>query len=151
MYKKMLVPLDASEYAECTLDHVKEVASAHNVDEVDLLTVVEPPRSAAVAYLGSDRMESFNSEAKDSALQYLAKTKDRLNLDSNVRTVVVGAQPAEGILNYADESGADLIVMSSHGRSGPSKWFMGSVSEKVLQRSPIPVFLIPSLQCRLTG
>ena len=151
MYKKMLVPLDASEYAECTLNHVNEVASAHGVEEVVLLTVIEPPRSTAVAYLGADRMEGLNSEAKESALRYLEKTRDQLTMCQNVKTVVVAGQPADGIINYANENGTDLIVMSTHGLSGPSKWFIGSVAEKVVQRSPVPVFLIPSLQCRLSA
>jgi nucleotide-binding universal stress UspA family protein len=151
MYKKMLVPLDASEYAECTLGHVKEIAAAHGISEVVLLTVVEPPRSAAISYLGADRMEGLNKQAHESALEYLQKTKARLGLSCDVKTVVMGAMAAEGILDYAEKNAVDLIVMSTHGRSGPSKWFVGSVAERVLERSPVPVFLIPAVTCRLTS
>jgi len=151
MYKKMLVPLDASEYAECTLEHVKELVAAHGVSDVVLLTVMEPPRSAAISYMGTDKLEELNKSAHESAIAYLEEAKARLALAADVKTAVVGALAADGILSYAGKNGVDVIVMSTHGRSGPSKWFIGSVAEKVLQRSPVPVFLIPSLSCRLTG
>ncbi len=148
MYKKMLVPLDASEYAECTLNHVKEVAAAHNVDQVVLLNVVEPMRQPALAHFGTERAEEFDKKAHESASEYLQKTRDRLGASCAVKTEVVDGQPAAAILDYIEKNGIDLVIMSSHGHTGPSKWFIGSVAEKVLQRSPVPVFLIPSIACR---
>ncbi|MFW6103192.1 MAG: universal stress protein [Chloroflexota bacterium] len=148
MYKKMLVPLDASEYAECTLDHVKGLAAAHNVEQVVLLNVVEPMRQPARAYFDSERAEELDKKAHESAREYLEKAKDRLGANCAVNTAVVDGQPAAAILDYIEKNGIDLVIMSSHGHTGPSKWFIGSVAEKVLQRSPVPVFLIPSIACR---
>ncbi len=149
MYKKMLVPLDASEYAECTLDHVREVAAAHNVQEVVLLNVVEPMRQPALAYVGAEKAEELGKKAHESAREYLRKTRERLGASCAVQAEVVDGQPAAAILDYVENNRIDLVIMSSHGRTGPSKWFIGSVAEKVLQRSPVPVFLIPSIACRL--
>ncbi|MFW6056999.1 MAG: universal stress protein [Chloroflexota bacterium] len=148
MYKRMLVPLDASEYAECTLDHVKEVAAAHNVEQVVLLNVVEPMRQPALAHYGSERAEELDKKAHEAAKEYLQKTRDRLGASCAVNTAVVDGQPAAAILDYIEKNGVDLVIMSSHGHTGLSKWFIGSVAEKVLQRSPVPVFLIPSIACR---
>ena len=144
----MLVPLDASEHAECTLNHVKGVAMAHNVERIVLLNVVEPMRQPALAHFGTERAEELDRKAHESAREYLEKTKDRLGSSCAVHTEVVDGQPAAAILDYIEKNGIDLVIMSSHGHSGPSKWFIGSVAEKVLRRSPIPVFLIPSIACR---
>ena len=64
------------------------------------------------------------------------------------RTIVVDGNPAEEIMNYAERNGIDLIVISSHGRSGASRWLFGSVAEKVSRHSTIPVLLISAPGCR---
>jgi nucleotide-binding universal stress UspA family protein len=151
MYKKMLVPLDKSDYAECVLEHVKEIASARAIPEVVLLTVVEPAlRQASLLYVGEESATQAEAQASESAQTYLAAVKDRLGLNAcNVSTVVVVGEPAETILDYIEANGIDLVVMSTHGRSGVSKWFLGSVAERVLRRSVAPLFLVPSVACRV--
>ena len=150
MYRKMLVPLDGSEHSECTLAHVQEVACAHQVAEVILLTVSEPVRQPATAYLGTHEIEDVEKRSVASAREYLETTARGLNVPSAVRTDVVSGLPAEAILDYVEKNRVDLVVMSTHGRSGPSKWLIVSVAEKVIARSPAPVFLIPSPLCRAT-
>ena len=151
MYKKMLVPLDKSDYAECVLEHVKEIASSRAVPEVVLLTVVESAlRQASLLYVGEESATQAEAEASKSAQAYLAAVKERLGLSaSSVSTVVVAGEPAETILDYIEAHGVDLVVMSTHGRSGMSKWFLGSVVERVLRRSVAPLFLVPSVACRV--
>jgi len=151
MYKKMLVPLDTSEYAECVLDHAKEIASARAIPEVVLLTVVESAlRQASLTYVGPEGAAESEAKAKAAAESYLGTVKDRLGLKgSQVSTVVVVGEPAEAILDYVEENGVDLVIMSTHGRSGMSRWFLGSVAERVLRRSVAPLFLVPSVACRV--
>jgi len=151
MYKKMLVPLDMSEYAECVLDHAKEIATARAIPDVVLLTVVESPlRQASYTYVGPEAAAAGESRVRKAAEEYLEKVKGGLGLQSsNVSTVVVTGDPATEILDYIEANDVDIVVMSSHGRSGVSKWFLGSVAERVLRRSTAPLFLVPSIACRL--
>ncbi len=150
MYRKMLVPLDTSEFAECVLAHVKEMATAHSIPEVVLLSVVEPARSVTVAYMGEDFAREAHEKDVQGSSEYLERTKNVLGLmSSKVTTEVQVGRAAEGILDYIDKYGVDVVVVSSHGRSGVSRWFLGSVAEKLIRNSPVPVFLVPSLACRL--
>jgi nucleotide-binding universal stress UspA family protein len=149
MYKKMLVPLDASDFAECVFDHAQEIASARAIPEVVLFTVVEPVRPVVYSYFGDEGARSAEAVALESAEVYLDAVKARLGLDkSNVTTVVASGEPSEQILEYVKDNGVDLVVMSTHGRSGVSKWFMGSVAERVVRGSTAPVFLVPTVECR---
>lgn len=60
----------------------------------------------------------------------------------DVDTKIIRVSPAEGIIHVADEVGADLIIMGSHGRTGFKKLVLGSVAQAVLTESPIPVLII---------
>lgn len=149
MYKKMLVPLDLSEFAECVLDHVREIAAARGIPDVVLLTVVEPPAIPAAVYMGPERIKEVEERAIESSFEYLEKVKADLGLTgSNVTTVVQVGQAPERILEYVEKNNVDLVVLSSHGRGGVSRWFIGSAADRVLRRSPVPVVLVPSLACR---
>ena len=150
MYKKMLVPLDTSGYAECVLDHVKEIATARGIPEVVLLSVVEPAYVPSGSFLHSQVVEKADEEGAKQAEEYLEKTKQSIDLGScHVSTVVKSGQAADEILDYIENNGVDVVVMSSHGRTGVSRWYLGSVAEKLMRTSPVPVFLVPSLVCRM--
>ena len=149
MYKKMLVPLDTSDFAECVLDHVKEISTTREIPEVVLVTAVEPVTSQTIAYMGSERVKESEERAVAGALQYLEKVKTSLALEhSRVSTVAMAGPAADVILDYAEKNGVDVIVISSHGRSGVSRVLLGSTADKVLRRSRVPVFLVPALSCR---
>ncbi|MCK5586935.1 universal stress protein [Candidatus Bipolaricaulota bacterium] len=149
MYKKMLVPLDTSDFAECVFEHVREIATAREIPEVDLLVVVEPVRLAASAYFGSDKVDEVQEAARKSAEQYLEGIKQKIGLNTaDVKVNVITGIPADEILDFVDQNKIDLVVMSSHGRSGMSRWFLGNTVEKVLRSSSAPVFLVPHPSCR---
>ncbi|MBN1152051.1 MAG: universal stress protein [Dehalococcoidia bacterium] len=140
-----------SEHAEYLLEHAKEIATARAIPEVVLLKVVESAlRLASILYVGEDKAAKAEARASKSAKAYLAAVKERLGLSaSHVSTVVVAGEPAETILDYIETNGVDLVVMRTHGRSGVSKWFLGSVAERILRRSVAPLFLVPSVACRV--
>ncbi len=149
MYKKMLVPLDTSDYAECVLNHVKEIATAWAIPEVVLLVVAEPTYVPADSFLGEQVVKQADEQAIEYASEYLERTKNSLGLTkSEVTTVVRSGKPAEEIIDYVEKNGPDLVVMSSHGRSGVSRWYLGSVADKMVRSAPVPVLLVPSLVCR---
>ena len=151
MYKKMLVPLDRSEAAESILPHVMELAKSQGAEkcEVILLNVCEV--SLIPAYYLSEiplNWQDHVNRCKRSAQQYLSKVEKRLrNAGLNVNSVVLMAKAGEGtpanyVVDYANNNDFDLILMSTHGRSGLSRWAFGSVADKVMRRVAIPIFLI---------
>ena len=151
MYKKTLVPLDRSQAAESILPHVIELAKPRGADkcEVVLLNVCEV--SLVPEYYLSEiplNWKDHVNKCKRSAQQYLAKVEKRLkNAGVSVSSVVLMAKAGEGnpanyIVDYANDNDFDLILMSTHGRSGLSRWAFGSVADKVMRRVTIPIFLI---------
>lgn len=153
MYRKILVPLDGSSLAECSLEHVKAVAIGCSVPEVILFRVVEPLSFEAVAALGAVGGDVIQAELQNQAeaKDYLTKASDKLK-EAGVSSQIVVADagnPAEEILQYAVTHKVDLIIMSTHGRSGPSQWFFGSVAERVVRHSVVPVLTIAAPGCRV--
>jgi len=82
-------------------------------------------------------------ELRQAAQDYLDKSRLHLN-DDRIQTIIKDGDFGESILDTATEIGADVIVMGSHSRRGLEKILMGSVAEKVLHRSKIPMFIIPT-------
>lgn len=144
MYKKMLVPLDGSESSECVLNHVEAIARGCQVPEVVLLGVAEPISHQVYYMVGvEDRVRDIQKETEKYVESYLSKAADSLKKDGiAVQTVVVSGRPAEQILDYANKNQVDLIIMSTHGRSGVSRWVFGSVTDKVVRHSVAPVLTI---------
>ena len=74
---------------------------------------------------------------------YLSSIENRLkDIGINVRSVVLVGKPVDEILDYASKIPLNLIVMSSHGESGISRWAYGSVADKIIHRASGPVFLV---------
>ncbi len=151
MYKKMLVPLDGSELSECSLEHAKAVALACRCPEVTVLRVLEP--DLQITDIGGVASESWYRDAqarvKAELENYVSKVTDKLKKEGlKAKGVVVSGRAADEVLGYAKKNQVDLIVMSTHGRSGVSRWVIGSVADKIVHHSPIPVLLVAPLACR---
>ncbi len=143
MYKKMLVPVDGSKLAEAAFAYAKELAGRLDTN-VTILHVVDPTESETLpmhrAYVNHSaeivkrRISEVQKKLGKKAVQDAAQVSGE---------VAVG-YAAEEILRYTQEKGADLIVMSTHGRSGMWRWVLGSVADKILRASPVPVLLVRS-------
>jgi nucleotide-binding universal stress UspA family protein len=144
MYSKILVPLDGSPLAEQILPHVLALAAC-NQSEVVLLRVVNYPLSA-VPLSDANLEEEVRDCEECQDTEYLQSVTERYFKGSNLKVeadLVTGEGPVvKSILDYADEMGAELIAMSTHGRTGPAHWIIGSVAERVVQASKIPVLLV---------
>jgi len=150
MYKKMLVPLDTSDFAECVLNHVKEIATTRAIPDVVLLTAVEPISSQTMAYMGPAAVKAAEEKELAGATQYLERVKTSLALQrSNVSLVVKMGLATQVILDFVEKNGVDIVVLSSHGRSGVSRWLLGSTADRLVRRCPVPVFLVPAVACRV--
>jgi nucleotide-binding universal stress UspA family protein len=151
MYGKIIVPLDGSRLSELALPHAKAIARQFN-SEILLVRVCQPtPVPFELYTLGQDVTEDYvnavHDQAETDARSYLVHLHKRLRLQ-NIRTryFVPGGIVTDSILDIADSESVDLIVMSTHGRSGLSRWVYGSVASKVLQVAPCPVLLVRA-QC----
>jgi nucleotide-binding universal stress UspA family protein len=150
MYKKILAPLDGSDMAECTIEHVKEIARAGDKPEVIFLSVLEPAHNAYWFAQGDpDLQKKEESDRKKSAENYLLKIANEAKKDGlAAKGVLLEGNPADVIIDYAGKNGVDLIVMSTHGRSGLTRFAMGSVTDKVLRTAAAPVLAISPKGCR---
>jgi nucleotide-binding universal stress UspA family protein len=155
LYNKILAPLDGSELAECTLRHIKAIATGCNVPKVVLLRIIEPvPPFAELAAsnvrLATQVEQDIERANTTEAKQYVKKKADKLKKEGVSATgVTISGKPDEEILKYADKNRFDLIIMSTHGRSGISRWAFGSVADRVSHYSTIPVLIVSPRGCRM--
>ncbi len=145
MYKTILVPLDGSKRAERILPYVEELAERCE-SEVVLLTISEPPALPSGPH--GSRVDVYQQEvehAHNEAEAYL-RTLDGEFREKGVkaRSRVVHGPVVKSILDAAEEADADLIALASHGRTGLSQVFYGSVAAGVLHRADRPLLLIRS-------
>ncbi len=125
MFEKILVSLDGSELAEAALPYGRELAECLG-SEIHMLGVCDLPR------LPERLLKAY---VDDSASKF-----KRAGL--RAKAAVICGTPADIILEYAEKNGIDLIIMSTHGRSGLTRWVLGSVADKVLHSVTVPLFLI---------
>ncbi len=143
MYKKILVPLDGSELAKKALDQAEKLASFFG-SELILFQVVP-----FMPIYGSPELVTpliVDEKQKEAAERYLSNLIEALK-EKGIKasaTVKTGQQVAVEIIDFAKEIGADLIVMCTHGRSGITRWVLGSIALKVLTRAETPILLIRS-------
>jgi nucleotide-binding universal stress UspA family protein len=152
MYQKILIPLDGSALAECTLEHAKAIIKGCNVPDVIVFRVIEPLSAmsiSALAEAADDSLRRAVEQNEQEAKEYAARVNNNLKTQGIAsRAVTVKGGAAEEILSYVEKNGVDLIVMSTHGRSGLSRFLFGSVAEKVSRHSRVPVLLISPEGCR---
>lgn len=146
MYKKVLVPLDGSELSESILDHAVNIAKCCKETEVILLNVRHSLDKDIKKTLDVAVSEKLDKLYEEEAEDYLKKIAEKLKC-SNVEAEVVIAtgDAAEEIIKYAKGNDIDIIIMSSHGRSGVSRWMFGSVADKVIRHSKTPVLIQPAV------
>jgi nucleotide-binding universal stress UspA family protein len=162
MYHRILVPLDGSPLAEVALEQLGHLAGPET--EVLLLRVVEPvtdlppfavapnPPSGGFAAVvppggrGRDEPAEGDDRALREAQQYLDGKADALRVTAVKRRALVleDIDPAAAIAGQARDEPADLILMATHGRSGVVRTILGSVAEKVLHSTHVPLLLVRS-------
>jgi len=138
-HKRVLIALDGSAAGEMVMKFLMEIAGPLDMT-VMLLHVLEPitppVTDGAVVF---DDVEA----RRDQAEEYLAPISAALRSQGvNTSWAIRRGRPADEILAAAQEGGADLIAMATHGRTGIGRLLFGSVAEAVLRRAPVPVFMI---------
>jgi nucleotide-binding universal stress UspA family protein len=141
MIKKILVPLDGSEFAESALPYAENLALKYDAElilvrSLQPMLVVSQFADKAMAFYGPQLRKE-----KDAANVYLRSIQGNLHLPTRI-TVLAGRPIADTIVEIAAQEAVSLIVMTKHSRSGLSRWFADHVADEVLQHAPCPVFLI---------
>ena len=139
MYKTVLLALDGSPLAEQAMPHAIALARAFEA-AIELVTVAPALDGSALLAAGV----SLNWEQEIAQCEeYQAEVVRRLKKEGlTCRTEVRGGEIAEEILRHCQEKSADLIIMTTHGRSGLGRWVYGSVADRVLRYADVPVLLV---------
>jgi len=143
MFDHLIVPLDGSSLAECVLPHAVALAQPFE-SRITLLRAVRGPAgdsaSKATDPLG---WQMRRAEAR----AYLDDVVARLQeIEVNADREMLEGEAAEQIVQFGRDEGADLIILSSHGRSGLSQWNVSSVVQKVILRAYMPVMIVRAYQ-----
>jgi nucleotide-binding universal stress UspA family protein len=140
--KRLLVTLDGSETSELVMPYAMALSDTFQ-GEILLLSVPDVPEPTEFG-ASVDWVESKRTEAETEAWKYLdtivAAVRDECPA---VRTVVTGSRPASAIVDVSRSEGADMIIMATRGRGGIERLWVGSVTERVVQNTQLPVFLLP--------
>ena len=139
---RIMVPLDGSPLGETVLPHVRDLALRLSLT-VSLARVVTPPKlfwmDSYPESLG-EAEEAMQSEAED----YMDSVAERLRTRGlEVESTVLLGHPATSLINYLDETPHDIIAMATHGRTGISRWMLGSVTDALVRGSGDPVLVVP--------
>ena len=133
MYNNILVPTDGSQGANAALEHGLEIASKWDAT-LHTLYVVDTRLARSGPLL-----ETLRDEGRG-AVRNVEVTGTQAGL--TVVTEIVEGNPHEEILDYVSEHGIDMVIMGTHGRTGLDRVVMGSVAERVVRRSPVPVLTV---------
>jgi nucleotide-binding universal stress UspA family protein len=150
MYDRILVPTDGSDVAEAAVDHALDLAEKYDA-EVHALYVVDI--DSVNLSLGTEQVDRLKQgrfgemeEIKSKADEATGVVADR-GAERGVDVVehVSGGRPHKVIADYAEEHDMDLIVMGSHGRAGVRRALLGSVTERTLRSTHVPVLVVDYL------
>lgn len=147
MYDTILIPTDGSDTAENAVDHALDLAEKYDAD-IHTLYVVDT--SAMDISLGTEQIDRIRQgqydempEIQDRANRATgAVTEQAVQYGLEVTEAVVAGQPHDRIDGYAEDHGVDLIVMGSAGRGGVKRVLLGSVAERTLRTTTIPVLVV---------
>jgi len=135
MYDDILIPTDGSQGAEAALEHAIDIATRweanlHALYVVDYRVARSGPLRAALRDEGREALRDVEVTGTQAGL--------------SVVTEIAEGNPHEEILEYVSEHGIDVVVVGSHGRSGIDRLVVGSVAERVVRLSPVPVLTVPA-------
>ncbi len=140
--RKILVPLDGSEFAERVLPYVRGIIGVFDA-EIILLHVPEIPEAELYGAV-ADLIAELRAEAERQGQVYLEGVASVLREEGmNVRTLVTGSDPAETILEISEKENVDVIMYTTHGRGGVERVLLGSVAERLSRHAKSLLFLLP--------
>jgi nucleotide-binding universal stress UspA family protein len=154
MYNKIMVPLDGSELAECVMPHVEAITTGCKITDVVFVRVVNPvklpasvPARGEFRFTETERQQLYEQH-KQAAEAYLKKMVASTRLEGVVLSYeVLEGKVADTLAQWAEKNGVGLIIIASHGRSGVSRWIMGSVADRIMRSACVPVLMVRAPGC----
>jgi nucleotide-binding universal stress UspA family protein len=141
-FKKILFPIDLSQSSSKIVPFVHSLASRYEA-RIHLLFVARVFDYFTSMYVPHPSVSQFEKEVLEGAEKRLYEFADESFKNfPGTKTKVVAGDPSDEILNYISEHGIDLVVMGTHGRKGLDKIIFGSVAERVVKASPVPVMVV---------
>ncbi len=140
MYNNILIPTDGSEHAGRAAEHALVLADAFDVT-VHVITVVDLQAETGPFDAGGVS-EEFVARLREQGREATEEIATTVETSERLRTAVIEGRPSGAILDYADERGVELVAMGTHGRTGVSRYVWGSVSERVVRKSDVPVLTV---------
>ena len=150
MYQHIMVPLDGSELAECVLPHVRTIALGCDVVKVTLVRVVESLhiRGGLETRIPPKEKQRLEKGSMDKARDYLEHIVKSLKEEGvAAQSEVLHGDVVDKLIDYANMNEVDLIIVSTHGRSGVSRWVWGSVTDRILRAACVAVTMIRAPGC----
>ena len=140
LYDRILVPTDGSAEGKRAVAHALDLASVHGA-AVHALYVVDTASYAGMPMESS--WEGVGDLLRDDAKEAVAEVESlAAEIELGVETAVAEGSPSKEIIRYAEGNDCDLIVMGTHGRGGIDRLLLGSVAEKVVRGSSVPVLTV---------
>lgn len=137
MFKKILVGTDGSDSANKAVEHAAEMAKAMKAELV-VMTGYAPPRSDVGSTFG--RADAFPGQEIGQAI--LRDAEKHFGEGLKIKTVVREGDPAEGLIDVAEEENADLIIVGNKGMSGAKRFLLGSVPNQISHHAPTNVLIV---------
>ncbi|MFN0157138.1 MAG: universal stress protein [Bacteroidota bacterium] len=144
--KSILVPTDFSEFSTIAIEHASSLALLYGA-KIHLVYVIDASPVLAVPnlVLTTQSMNSLEANAEEEMRKFVYwKLKNSTNLEQ----IILHGEPYREIVTYAQQHDIDLIVIATHGRTGIAHMLMGSVAEKVVRFSPVPVLAVKPMELR---
>jgi nucleotide-binding universal stress UspA family protein len=136
---RILVPLDTSKLSQTALPHATELAEGLGADML-LVTIADPETRLALQELAAAEHEE-PADILESNLRSMARSISGPEVTIDL---LPGDDPASAIVDRAARGDVDMIVIATHGRTGLKRWRMGSVAERVVRGSTVPVLVVPA-------
>lgn len=142
-YRKIVVPIDGSGWSESAIPHAVDIARNNN-SEIILLHVFRPPAYEYTDQIALAGNEDQIQQVREQIKQHLMGLRNQLRSEQlNCRVQFIEGQGVANLIcNYINEEGVDLVIMSTHGRSGITQLLFGSIAQKVLHGVKVPVMIV---------
>ncbi|HUU69651.1 MAG TPA: universal stress protein [Planctomycetota bacterium] len=140
--KKILVPTDFSDYSMHALQYGLSFCREFTAELILLHVIEDPFYPSNGATFGFNIEEFFRQMEEESSKRMLEMVPPEIEKEMPVERIAIRGTPFLEIIRLAKERAADMIVLSTHGRSGLAHVLMGSVTEKVVRKAPCPVLVV---------
>lgn len=140
MYERILFPTDGSEGSEIVLEHAIDLAKRYDATLEGLFVGDQRTYAGMAADIDREQIKEAQASVSEQALDRVRSAAEDAGVD--VETTHTSGVPAEKIVEVVEEDDADLVVMGTHGRTGIDHYLIGSIAERVVRQSPVPVVTV---------